>query len=441
MSKQKNRPKTLEQRRADLNNRKAELEQKQKELDDKVRAVEKKKKIFYLIGLGAVVLGFIFMSFSTILGILVAAAGIGFIVFLNKKGEILLKNNNADLKNLIEKESKRIAADEAAILEEEEAERKRIEEEERKRKEEEERKRKEEENKRKEEELKRQKGQIESEEKGIYGSGCDFSAKALVDRKENLEKIESYFEVDGNLGIDKKVALINSAKESVKDLVASSNVNEIMDELDSIAAVLNIDMKLAFAKRVADIRTALATLTKTEELLGAKIDNFDAKGKTVAQRATRIIGLQAKYNVDSSLPAEEQAARIEAGVKEEEERRHQEEERRRRAAELKQKAAQIQKEIDAIYGVVEAKFGYVSKLLLEGKMKKLEEIESFFCVDSCIDVDKKLALIQAACEKIKALGINEPTVAKLKTAFVKHAEKLGVASNLTFEDMLKAVKA
>ena len=417
--------KSLEQRKADLNNRKATLEQKKKELGDKVKADEQKKKKFYLIGLGAAVLGFIFMSFSTILGIIVVAAGIGFIVFLNKKGEILLKNNNEDLKKLIEKEAQGIAADEAAIVEEEEAERKRQEEEERKRK---------------EKELERQKGQIESEEKGIYGSDCDFSAKTLVDRKENLEKIEHYFEVDGNLGIDKKVSLINSVKNSVKDLVTSSNINEIMCELDSIAAILSIDTELAFAKRVADIRTALATLTKTEALLTAELDGFDPNGKTLDERVTTVVGLQRKYNVDSSLSAEEQVSKIKASIKEEEERRRQEEERRRRAAELKQKAAQIQKEIDAIYGVVEAKFGYVSKLLLEGKMKKLEEFENFFGVDSSLDVDKKIALMQTSCEKIKALGINEPTMAKLKSAFIKHAESLGVASNLKFNDMLAAVK-
>lgn len=417
--------KSLEQRKADLNNRKATLEQKKIELDGKVKADEQKKKKFYLIGLGVAVLGFIFTSFVFILGIIIAAAGIGFIVFLNKKGEILLKSNNEDLKKLIEEEAQGIAADEAAIVEEEEAERKRQEEEERKRK---------------EKELERQKGQIESEEKGIYGSDCDFSAKTLVDRKENLEKIEHYFEVDSNLGIDKKVSLINSAKNSVKDLVTSSNINEIMCELDSIAAILSIDTELAFAKRVADIKTALATLTKTEELLAAELDDFDPNGKTLDERVTTVVGLQRKYNVDSSLPAEEQVSKIKASIKEEEERRRQEEERRRRAAELQQKAAQIQKEIDAIYGVVEAKFGYVSKLLLEGKMKKLEEFESFFGVDSSLDVDKKIALMQTSCEKIKALGINEPTMAKLKSAFIKHAESLGVASNLKFNDMLAGVK-
>lgn len=417
--------KTLEQRRADLNDRKATLEQKKIELDGKVKADEQKKKKFYLISLGVAVLGFIFTSFVFILGIIIAAAGIGFIIFLNKKGEILLKNNNDDLKKLIEKESQCIAAEEAAILEEEEAERKRKEEEERKRK---------------EKELEHQRTQIESEEKGIYGSGCDFSEKSLVDRKEKLEKIERYFEVDGNIGIDKKVSLINSAKNSVKDLVTSSNINEIMCELDSIAAILSIDTELAFAKRVADIRTALATLTKIEELLAAELDGFDPNGKTLDERVTTVVGLQRKYNVDSSLPAEEQVSKIKASIKEEEERRRQEEERRRRAAELKQKAAQIQKEIDAIYGVVEAKFGYVSKLLLEGKMKKLEEFESFFGVDSSLDVDKKIALMQTSCEKIKALGINEPTMAKLKSAFIKHAESLGVASNLKFNDMLAGVK-
>ena len=410
--------KTLEQRKADLNNRKLALEQKKKELGDKVKADEQKKNKFRWIGLGVAVLGFIFMFFSTILGIIVAAAGIGFIVFLNKKGEILLKNNNEDLKKLIEEETQCIAAEETAILEEEEAERQLQEEEERKRK---------------EKELEHQKGQIESEEKGIYGSDCDFSAKTLVDRKENLEKIEHYFEVDGNLGIDKKVSLINSAKNSVKDLVTSSNINEIMCELDSIAAILSIDTELAFAKRVADIRTALVTLTKTEELLAAELDGFDPNGKTLDERVTTVVGLQRKYNVDSSLPAEEQASKITASIKEEEERR-------RRAAELKQKAAQIQKEIDAIYGVVEAKFGYVSKLLLEGKMKKIEEFESFFGVDSSLDVDKKIALMQTSCEKIKAIGIDEPTMAKLKTAFVKHAESLGVASNLKFDDMLAGIK-
>ena len=158
------------------------------------------------------------------------------------------------------------------------------------------------------------------------------------------------------------------------------------------------------------------------------------------KRVTRITGLQRKYNVDPSLSVKEQVAKIEAGVKEEEERRRQEEERRRRAEELKQKAVLIQKEIDAIYGVVEAKFGYVSKLLLEGKMKKIEEFERYFGVDSSLDVDKKIALIQSSCEKIKALGFNEPTIAKAKDAFVKHATSLGVASNLTFENMLKGVK-
>lgn len=417
--------KSLEQRKADLNNRKATLEQKKKELGDKVKADEQKKKKFYLIGLGAAVLGFIFMSFSTILGIIVVAAGIGFVVFLNKKGEILLKNNNEDLKKLIEEEAQGIAADEAAIVEEEEAERKRQEEEERKRK---------------EKELERQKGQIESEEKGIYGSDCDFSAKTLVDRKENLEKIESYFAIDGTLGIDKKVELINSAKDSVKDLVTSSNVNEIMDELDRIANVLRIDIGLTFAKRVADIRTALATLAKTEELLAAELDGFDPNSKTLDERVATVVGLQRKYNVDSSISAEEQVSKIKAGIKEEEEHMRQEEERRRRAEELKQKAAQIQKEIDAIYGVVEAKFGYISKLLLEGKMKKLEEFENFFGIDSSLDVDKKIALMQTSCERIKAIGINEPTIAKLKNAFVKHAESLGVASNLKFDDMLAGIK-
>lgn len=410
--------KTLERRRADLNNRKVTLEQKKKELDDKVKADGQKRNKFYLIGLGATFLGFIFMSFSTAVGFIVVAVGIGFIVFLNKKGELLLKNGNEDLKKLIEEESRCIAADEAAILEEEEAERKRKE----------------------EEELERQRGQIESEEKGIYGSDCDFSEKSLADRKENLEKIESYFSVDSNLGISEKIDLINSAKESVKDLVTSTNVNEIMSEFGEIVALLDIDKEKAFGERVADVRIALEVLTKTEGLLGAEIDNFDAKGKTLVQRVARIVGLQRKYKVDPALPADEQVSQIKAGVKEEAERRHQEEERRRRAEELKQKAAQIQKEIEAVYGVVEAKFGYVSKLLLGGKAKKLEEIESFFGVDSSLDVDKKIALIHDSCEKIKALGINEPTMAKLKSAFVKHAESLGVASNLNFDDMLAGVK-
>lgn len=419
MSGQEMKFKTLEQRKADLNDRKAALEQKKKELDDKVKADEQKKKKFYKIALGVGVAGIVFMTFSSLLGMLVLVAAIGFVVFLNKKGEILLKNNNEDLKTFIKEESESISADEAKFLKEEEAERKRKEEEE---------------YKRKEEELKRQKSQIETEEKGIYGSGCDFSTKALVDRKENLEKIESYFEVDGNLGIDKKIGLINSAKESVKDLVSSSNINEIIDELDGVASVLGIDKNLAFAKRVADIRTTLATLAKIEQALGSEIDNFDANGKTLAQRVTRIVDLQRKYNVDSSLSTNEQASKIKAGAKEEEERR-------RRAAELKQKAAQIQREIDALYGVVEAKFGYVSKLLLEGKMKKIEEMESFFGIDSSLDVDKKIALIQASCDKIKSLGIKAPTMAKLKSAFVKHAENLGIASNLTFDNMLAGVKA
>ena len=46
----------------------------------------------YITSMIATVLGLIFTSFSAILGIIVAAAGIGFIVFLNKKGEILFKN-------------------------------------------------------------------------------------------------------------------------------------------------------------------------------------------------------------------------------------------------------------------------------------------------------------------------------------------------------------
>ena len=151
MSEQEMKIKTLAQRKADLNDRKAALAQRKKDLDDKIKAYEQKKKKFYMIGLGVAAFGFIFTSFSFILGIIIAALGIGFIVFLNKKGEILFKHsndesNNEDLKKLIKEESEVIAADEAAILEEEAAdevaileeeaaERKRIEEEEYKRKE------------------------------------------------------------------------------------------------------------------------------------------------------------------------------------------------------------------------------------------------------------------------------------------------------------------
>ena len=456
--------KTLEQRKADLNDRKVALELKKKECEAKKQTYEIKKKIAGIFTLCGIIAGGALMVFNFItIGFVVAAAFIGIAVFLNKKAEKFWDNKVADKQKFIKEETAGIHAEEKAILEEEEAERKRIEEEERKRQEEErkrieeeerkrqeeerkrieeeERKRQEEERNRQEEEFKRQKSQIEAEEKGIFGSDCDFSAKALVDRKENLDKIESYFEVDVNLSVDEKVSLINSAKESIKDLVATSNVNEIMDELDGIASVLGIDTKLAFAKRGKDIRTALATLTKTEELLGAGIDGFDSNDKTLEQRVTRIIGLQRKYNVDSSLSAEEQVAKIEAGVKKEEECRRQEAERRRRAEELKQKAVQIQKEVDAIYGAVETKFGYVSKLLPEGKLKKIEEFENFFGVDSSLDVDKKIALIQASCEKIKVLGFNEPTIARFKNAFVKHAESLGIASNLTFEDMLAGINA
>ena len=449
--------KTLEQRKADLNDRKSALAQKKKEYEAKTQTYQKKQKIAGIFTLCGIIAGGALMVFdATTIGIVICAVAICIAVFLNKKADKFWKDNINGGKKLIEEETAGIKAEEKAIFEEEEAERKRIEKEERKRKEEEERKRKEEEKrkrqeeerkrqeeerKRQEEELKRQAAQIEAEEKGIFGSDCDFSAKAIVDRKENLNKIESYFEVDGNLSVDEKVSLINSAKESIKDIVATSNVNEVMNELDGIASVLGIDTKLAFAKRGEDIRTALATLTKTEELLGAGIDGFDSNDKTLEQRVTRIIGLQRKYNVDSSLSAEEQVAKIKAGVKKEEERRRQEAERRRRAEELKQKAAQIQKEVDAIYGVVEAKFGYVSKLLPEGKLKKIEEFENFFGVDSSLDVDKKIALIQASCEKIKTLGFNEPTIARSKNAFVKHAESLGVASNLTFKDMLAGVNA
>ena len=109
MSKEKDGLKTLEQMREELNKRKEALAQKRKKLDNK-------KKMFYYIGLGATILGLIFTSFSTILGIIVAAAGIGFIVFLNKKGEIFFKNDE-DLIKMIEEESKVIAADEEAIKE------------------------------------------------------------------------------------------------------------------------------------------------------------------------------------------------------------------------------------------------------------------------------------------------------------------------------------
>ena len=455
-------PKTLEQRKTELNNRKIALEDKQKKVDEETKAGAKKKSLVFLIGGGGAFLGFTFMSVNFILGLIIAAAGLGVAAFLYKKNESLWKNNN-DPKKELEEEAASIKAEEKAIIAAEEAERKRIEEEERarreaeeaerKRIEEEERKRKEEEERRrKEEELERQKAQIEAEEKGIYGSDCDFSDESLVDRKENLVEIEEFFDVDSKLSVEEKIDLINSAKESIKDLVTSTNINEMMEELVNTATVLGIDEDLSFVECVENIRTDLATIVKIEELLGTEIDNFDPNGKTLEQRVKRILNLEAKYKVDSTLSAEEQVSQIEAGVKAEEERarreaeeaerrRKEEEERRRRAEELKQKAVQIQEEIDAIYGVVESKFGFVSKLLLEGKMKKIEEFEAFFGVDSSLDVNSKIAAMQEACDKIKTLGINEPTIARCKNALIKRAKELEVSLDLSFDEMLAEVNA
>ena len=437
-------PKTLEQRKTELNNRKIALEDKQKKVDEETKAGAKKKSLVFLIGGGGAFLGFTFMSVNFILGLIIAAAGLGVAAFLYKKNESLWKNNN-DPKKELEEEAASIKAEEKAIIAAEEAERKRIEEEERKRKEEEERRRK-------EEELERQKAQIEAEEKGIYGSDCDFSDESLVDRKENLVEIEEFFDVDSKLSVEEKIDLINSAKESIKDLVTSTNINEMMEELVNTATVLGIDEDLSFVECVENIRTDLATIVKIEELLGTEIDNFDPNGKTLEQRVKRILNLEAKYKVDSTLSAEEQVSQIEAGVKAEEERarreaeeaerrRKEEEERRRRAEELKQKAVQIQEEIDAIYGVVESKFGFVSKLLLEGKMKKIEEFEAFFGVDSSLDVNSKIAAMQEACDKIKTLGINEPTIARCKNALIKRAKELEVSLDLSFDEMLAEVNA
>lgn len=417
--------KTLEQRKADLSDRKAALDQIKKELDEKTKVDNIKKYKFYMIGIGAAVSCFILMSISFILGMIIVAVGVGVIFYLNKKGKISFKSNNEELEKLIKEESEGIAADEAAILEDEEAERKRKEEEDRKRK---------------EAELELERNQIEAEENGVYGSCYDFSEKSLIERKSNLIKIENYFLVDNSLGVEQKVDLINSAKESINDLVSSTCVNDIIDELDNIAVLLNVDEKLVFTMKVTNIRTALANLAKAEDLLGAEINQFDSNEKSLNQRVTRITDLQKKYNIDASLSVEEQVSNIKAAIREEEHRRQEEEERRRKAAELRQKAVQIQKEIDVIYGVVESKFGYVSKLLLEGKMKKIEEFERFFGVDSSLNIDEKIVIMKTSCEKIKTLGFNETTIAKLKSAFVKHAESLGVSSNLPFEDMLTDVK-